>query len=1053
MLITHESNRLEDLALAYAKLHCQPLTDVFAPEIVVVQNYGMARWLSLQLARELNVAAHLEFLFPAEFMWGLLRRVLAGLPETAPFQPGVLVWRILALLEKEGEKFPELAGYLAGADGVRRFGLAGQLERIYDHYLFYRPDWISAWEQGKKSHWQAKLWRLLKSQSEAAHWIELQTAFFERLQTLSLEQRQSLPQRVSFFGLAELSPGYLRLIKAVSEYLDVHFFLLNPCRQYWGDIVSERTQLAAPDPVAPFLEVGNPLLASWGRQGRDFFDLLEGLGKDQTHESFQAPGTATLLHCLQSDILDLIDRTVMPTTVAVAKSLSIHSCHTPMRELEVLHDQLLDLFQSDPSLQPGDIVVMTPNLDQYAPYIEAVFATHEPKIPYALADRALLTSEPVAEILAAVLELPTSRFEVNRLLALLDYEPVREQAGLSEENVARIAHWCQETRIRWGVDEAMRRRLDLPATPENTWWLGLRRLLLGAVFDSDKPFGDDYPYPEVEGSLAVALGRFVAWAENLFALHPWRDEQLTLGDWIMCLEVVLDQLIGEQEQMQEGRQRLRNHLHALLQQCDQAGYADPIDFPLFQKLILDVLNRQPEQANYLTGKVTFCALTPMRSVPFRVVYLIGMNDKAFPRPESRYSFDLSAGEYRRGDRSQRIEDRYLFLESLLAARDYFYLSYVGQSVRDNTRLPPSVLVSELLDYIERGYGIAREQLVVEHPLQGFSRRYLSDDSLFTYREFALNTTENAERPFLSRPLPLPDPPKQLTIDDMIAFWRHPVRWFCQKQLGINLRPTPTVLPEREVFGLEKSDARRLRKIILADLEAGHSVEIMEKRLRAYGMLPYGKPGSHLLARETELVNQLHAAAFGESGEDEPLALEAGLPSGLLVMGSLESAGGKERVILLLSEPYDNEWVRFWIEHLLMCAHSPKTTRLVYPDKQLTLKQEILTPVSQPVDDLEILYQGFREGHTHPLHWFLRSGFSFAKTFSRGKRKGDESGQHEKAFNYALQTWRGNDRSPGEKLEPYHRLVFKESDSVLDEKFVYWSQSAWATVWRHREVME
>ncbi len=1044
MLITHESNRLEDLALAFARLHRLPLQDSFDPEIVVLQNYGMARWLSLQLADQLKIAAHLEFLFPAEFMWGLLRRVLAGLPETAPFQPGVLVWRILDILEKEGDKFPQLAGYLADADSVRRFGLAKQLERIYDKYLFYRPDWISRWERGEEQHWQAQFWRLLKGRSRAVHWIELQTAFLERLQSLAPEQYQQLPQRVSFFGLAELSPGYLRLIKAVSEYLDIHFFLLNPCRQYWGDIVSQRQKLAAPEAVAPFLEVGNPLLASWGRQGRDFFDLLEGLGKDQTGEFFQDPGRDTLLRCLQSDILDLNDRTANPASAAIANSLAIHSCHTPMRELEVLHDQLLYLFESDSRIQPGDIVVMTPNLDQYAPYIDAVFATHQPKIPYALADRALLTGDPLAEILTAVLELPASRFEVNRLLALLDYEPVRQQAGLSEEDLARIARWCKETRIRWGIDKAMRERLALPATSENTWRQGLRRLLLGAVFDSDQPFGDDYPYPEVEGSLAVMLGRFVAWAEKLFVLQDWQEQKRPLTDWLSNLENLLNYLVGGRETLQESRQRLRDHLQALWQQAEQAGYEQPIDFPLFHKQVLNLLSSQLEQARYLTGRVTFCALTPMRSVPFKVVYLIGMNDREFPRPEPRYSFDRSAGEYRRGDRSQRVEDRYLFLESLLAARDYFYLSYVGQSVRDNSPLPPSVLVSELLDYIERGYDISRQQLVLEHPLQGFSHRYLGDDSrLFTYRDFYLEETESSARPFLSRPLPMPDPPKQLSITELIDFWRHPVRWFCRERLGVNLRPLASILPERESFSLERADMRRIRQLILAGLEAGDCGEKLEKRLRAHGMLPHGKAGSFLLAQQTELVGRLREAHAKEAVAEKTIRVEAKLSSGTRVMGSLDHAGGQGRLLLVLSEPYINEWIQFWLEHLLMCVQFPRPTTVIYPDKNLALKQEILTPVAEPMPVLDSLYDGFLEGHTRPLHWFPRSGFGFAETF---KSKQDT----ERALRKAKEKWCGNDHSPGEKQDPYHRLAFKD-ERVLDEEFIHWGESVWTVLWRHREA--
>lgn len=1045
MLITHESNRLERLAKAFAQIYNLPRNGALAPEWVVLQNYGMARWLSLQLADQLGIAAHLQFLFPAEFMWGLLRRILKQLPDTAPYSPGVLVWRIYAELEEAGEGYPELAAYLKSADSVRLFELARQLEKVFDQYLLYRPDWIEDWEKGFQDHWQARLWRKLGKDNQGLHWVALQHVFLQRLKQSPPEQFQGLlPQRVSFFGLAELSPGYLRLIKSVASLTDVHFFLMNPCRQYWGDIVTERSKLAMPEEVEPYLEVGNPLLASWGRQGRDFFDFLEGLGKDRTDQDFHLIG-GQLLHQIQGDILDLRDRTADPESLTADASVRINNCHTPMRELEVLHDQLLAWFESDPGLTPSDIVVMTPDLERYAPAIEAVFSTAEPRIPYTLADRSQFSSEPLAEIVAALLELPDSRYEVNRILALLEYQPVRQQAGLSQQEASQIGDWCRQTRICWGIDAGMRADLKLPETDEHTWWQGLKRLLLGAVYDSDEPFQGCYAHPELEGSLAVALGRFIAWSEGLFELRSWLQERLPLPEWLARLEALLERMVGSSQAMVDGRQRLRDDLHDLLQQSEGGGYGKPLEFLLVRKLILNCLRRPNEKASYLTGGVTFCALTPMRSIPFAKVCLIGMNDGEFPRPEPRYSFDLSARHYRRGDRSKRLEDRYLFLESLLAARQTFYVSYVGQSVRDNQELSPSVLVSELLDYIERGYGIDRSRLVVRHPLQSFSRRYFEGSQLYTYRDFKLDQAPAPSRPFLSHPLPAMEPTRQLALADLIQFWRHPVRWFCQQRLRIDLSAALALLPEREPFDIARSDRRQLRQVVIDGLRQQQPQAALELRLRGYGLLPHGPPGNQRLVQEIELGQRLLAK---QASATSMAVITTTLAGGCEVSGTVALTGEGRRQVLLHSEPYVAEWLGLWLEHLLLCADQLQETYIVYADDKLQLKEFCLKPVPDPVDRLETLYQGLLEGQTRPLRFFPKSAREYAEARFNPRSRSDPLVK-------ARAIWHGNDHPQAvrpEKQDPYLWLVFRGDDKVLDEEFKRWAEEVWGALFQYRKAL-
>ncbi|MFN3786165.1 MAG: exodeoxyribonuclease V subunit gamma, partial [Thiothrix sp.] len=526
-----------------------------------------------------------------------------------------------------------------------------------------------------------------------------------------------------------LSPGYVQLLGVVAQYTDIHVFLLNPCQEYWGDIESEKRKHKQQADRQTYFSVGNPLLASWGRQGRDFIDLLIDAGAD-LHDVplFIPPEADTLLAQIQRDILLLQMPTPLPSPPN-KPSLNFHACHSPLREVEVLYDQLLELFTQNPDLTPADVVVMTPDIDTYAPYLDAVFASAPHPLPYSIADRSPGYAQSVLNLCTQLLKLPQGRGDAESILALLEFAEVREHLGLDETAVLQCRHWIRAVNIRWGIDAHSRSLLGGAPTPEHTWRYGLDRLLLGYAMPSEDLFADILPWNELEGSQAELLGRLQQWLDALFALLTWSQQQHTLPEWTQRFRQLLNALVGENAPLQS----VWLALDTLECTAQDAGFAQPITWQVFQSALAELLDKRSESEGFLGRGITCCALMPMRTVPFRFVALIGMNDGVFPRRDARASFDRMGDKVQRGDRLKRDEDRYLFLESLLSAREWLYISYVGQSAQDNSELPPSVLVSELMDYAERCQPGARETLLTKHPLQAFSQKYSrGEPGLCTY---------------------------------------------------------------------------------------------------------------------------------------------------------------------------------------------------------------------------------------------------------------------------------------------------------------------------------
>jgi exodeoxyribonuclease V, gamma subunit len=1060
MLISYHSNRIEKLADQLAEVVREPLSLPLSPEIVVVQSIGMARWLSLRLADRLGICANVRFPFPARFIWEAFRAVLPDLPETSPYAPAVMTWRLIKLLDEAQRKeaFALVRAYLREGDDVRRYELAHRIAGTFDQYLVYRPDWIQVWEAGQEDHWQAELWRRLAAISDGPHWIRVSESFLAALDA-DPALHAHLPARVALFGISALSPAYLNLIGRLAQFIDVHLFVLNPCRHYWGDIESARgiaRRAGEQDPDALHFETSNPLLASLGKQGRDFIDMIQEY-QGQEAEYFEEPDGkglqhavllhAVLLHAVQADILDLRNRAEEPGSRTPVhpddRSLQVHVCHSPMREVEVLHDQLLDLFERNPGLAPSDIVVMTPDIDAYAPYIEAVFATapEARRIPFGIADRSFLLENPLVDAFFSLLNLPGSRFDVKRVLALLDTAALRRRFGLVDADLERAHRWVQESGIRWGIDSGSRSELNLPATAEHTWRTGLNRLLLGYALPGEALFKGVLPYDGVEGKEARVMGALQAFAEAVFALNAQLNGKHSPATWALMLQALLKRFFEPVDAEVFELQTICQALESMAEAAQQAGFDEPVSLPVVASCVRRHLESSGSAKGFLGKGITFCAMVPMRSIPFEVVCLIGMNDGSFSRARHPLSFDLMEGNFRRGDRARRNDYRYLFLEALLVARRCLYLSYVGNSIRDNSVIPPSVLVNELLEYVCQGFypqgnerGDILDQVVTRHPLQAFSYRYFTGDSgLFSYsHEFAEASRAAAQvssnpEPFIVDRLPEPeDDWRTVDLEQLIRFLICPIRYLLRQRLGIHLEAHVGLLETREPFVLDGATECCLREQLLSRRLRGEQLADALPLIRAGGALPHGQVGEFLYRRELDTVNAFAQKVEGlmASGKQGPLEVDLRLGS-MRLTGLLTGVVPEGLLAYRLARSQAPDWLALWVRHLVLNHLAPpgvkRMSRCLGEDREI-----VLGPVQNSESHLEGLLEHYWKGLTRPLHFFARSALEYIKTLNSDKAT-------TQPLAAARRIWEGSDQHWGESQDPYHQLTFRTSDP-LDAEF-------------------
>ncbi len=1065
----YTGNRLELLAGSLTECIRNPLSSPLSPEIVIVQSRGMERWLSMELARHQGICANIRFPFPNTFLDELFRIMLPQHREAPTYDPEIMAWRIMGELPARlpYPEFASLRRYLQDdATGLKCYQLSCRLADLFDQYLVFRPDMMLDWEAGQngpgEEAWQADLWRKIREGDKSDHPALLRQTLLERIRS-PLSTSYPLPERISIFGISWLPRFHLEILYELSGRLNVNLFALNPCREFWTDIRSDRETGRAVEKIREstgmktlsaadlHLEGGNSLLASLGTQGRDFFRWLAELPGEE-YDLFADPGETTLLKTIQSDILNLRERGTGGRAKTCIdprdRSLQIHSCHSPMREVEVLHDQILALFDDDPDLLPRDILIMAPDMDAYAPLIQAVFDTHTapspdqtavPRIPFTIADRSFRNDSPIMDAFLNLLELSGGRFEVSSVLALLETPPVKKKFGLSEEDMERVRQWVIGARIRWGVDGESRRREGLPGFPENTWMAGLQRLFLGYAMPGrdERLFEGILPHDAIEGLEAQTLGRLAEYLNGLFASVTVLRQSRTPADWASVLSSLLNQFFEGDEETQQDMQEVRQALQRLIRLSERSGFAAPVVIEVVKFFLGQHFEQQGAGTGYISGGVTCCAMLPMRSIPFKVICLLGMNHDGYPRPSRTQGFDLMAKHPRPGDRSRRHDDRYLFLEALLSARQKLIISYMGHSIADSSTLPPSVLVSELLDAVEQGFALQeggiREHLMTNHRLQAFHPDYFSvESSLFSYSGENSRAARRLQEPRPDAPIffanPLPDPGedwKIIEISDLVHFFRNPCRFLVERRLAATLREDTDILIDREAFdisGLEKYD---LEQRFVEKALAGQNLEALFPVFRASGRLPHGNVGACTygsLVREADnFAAGIKPWLTGETSGPADIGLDI---AGFRLNGRIENLYRSGLFHFRYADLKAKDYLRLWIHHLILLSsgHDLLGSTLIGRDQAWSCP-----PVGNAQAVLEQLLIIYLKGLTIPLKFFPESSLKFAEQLLV---KGKHAPEARRA---ARRIWAESEYGHGESKDHYYRRCFGEQDP-LDEEF-------------------
>ncbi len=897
---------------------CDEISDeqfgVFQPVYIVTQTDGMNNWLNYEIANHLGIAANIKFIKPNELVQKMYYSA-ALISEIATTRE-TITWHIFRVLGQRAfiDNFPAIAAYYIAEnldEAVKRIALAQKIADLFDQYIVYRPEMIRNWNNenfNQEEDWQYFLWNAIKP-FIGKNKIELVDELSEAINNPDFKNRikKRFPA-VYFFGISIITSYHLHALTVISDAINISFLMVNPAPgSYWFEDRNEKYLAFLQAKNKTILPVeGNSLLLNWGKLIQNTFLLLfknDDIINVYDELEVDVPKGNSLLKQLQLQIMEnnVTESKTFTQEMILDNSIHINSCFTILREVESLYNFIIhQLHFKKEQILPAEMLVMTTDINLYTPYIRAVFDAAPTKFYYNIADQSMASDDGISAVLNELLQLREKTFTSERIARLLDFSMIRNNFKVFD--IELIRHVIASANIRFGIDNEIDDETFLVS-----WEYGLKRIMYGiaiadeSIYEAEPDHQKFFPVNLVEGATREQVISFVHFVKGLIWMLRERRLKRSVANWIVHLkEITRFFFANDTSDTQEERSLLEEKLNAYDGMI--SGFDEPIEFDVFVHNFSTEIEPLSSEKKFIAGGITFCSMIPMRSIPFKFVAMLGMNNNAFPRTDRTVSFDLMQLHKKRGDRNLKQSDRHLFLETLTAAQQYFYISYIGQDVGSNKTLPASIVVDELLSYISKRIqtGVDVNQMLTEQPLHSHSNRYANGQA-FLYQY--LGSDDRSLQNFILNEVEPITFPTKISLQDFSRALNHPVQYYYNKVLTIYFSNTEIALPEAEPFNIDKLIEWYLSSSILSDQNPDVGSWIGEEKMK--GNLPLGNAGVYKANNVLNTVGEVLQLISNLKGNNQEARIDLELKlEKLTITGSLQNCYGNKNIAVCLSK---NEW--------------------------------------------------------------------------------------------------------------------------------------------------
>lgn len=954
----YTSNQMEALCEKLAANLKGKQGNVFSKTMIITQGGGINAWLTTTLAKTNGIFANFEFQNQDGFL-GKVFELLTG--QKLRSNRDAIKFGVYRLLDNETFKkdFDKVAPYYKDND-LRRIQLSEKIADLFDQYQLYREDMIKSWEEGESYEelknnkdaegWQMWLWQNLELSSKAT----LRDEIYDELKS---EEKRELLQKtwpeIHLFGISIITNFHKEFYEKLGEYIPVHYYFCLPV---------EKT------------EFSNNLLDSFGTKAKELLNAFPEGKREFIDSSIQSPET------LLAQLQDSIRNNENLTAKEKDDSIQVSSHFTPVREVEALYNYLLDLFENDRALKPRDVLVIMPDINKYEPFIKAVFRNAPVNLPIRVSGAAKNTGDSITAALELIVNMGEDDLTSEKVAGLLEQNRIGKAYRIEDTSYLRGA--ISKAGIRFGRENSLN-----DDTHYVSWKYGLEKIILGYAMLTDDAFDvshrlteeerellgehglTNYPYQDAEASASHDLLRLKAFIDDLQSLFEEQKTPRTLDEWkLLFIEKVMGEMVWSNDFEKKDREERAEIFRALgfTERMPENMDKKEVPWAVFVNELKKRLFTESREHELNSGAITFTSAIPARGLPYKVIAFIGLDNGVFPRQDQHLGFDLMGADYQPGDRSKKEADKSLFLDTIMSAREKLYLSYIGQNVKDNTEMPPSIVLDTLMDYL----GMQAEK----HPLHGFSIRY-NNTELFTYlynTEPDPNVHKTKQTVTSSDAEKSEAPKEEIWVNDFVKFFEAPIDWYFNKVLGIKYDgDEDDTLPESELFDLDHLQQWQTKyKLLKHEGEIG---DFIRKEIKQ-GNLPLKNLGQATVDELSEKIQPLKDKflKLTEGKNDESVAIDLTI-DGYRITGIIEEVFENEYISSNLSESKRKEknQIRTYLRSLLLYA-SGKISKSVQIDIDGT---EIPFPVmskEKATENLKSLIEFLKTGKQAPLKFTLKT---------------------------------------------------------------------------------
>ena len=1032
MIRIHRSNKLDILASHLAEdLKTEAPEDPLVPSEVVVPNRDTARWLKLGLAESNSIIANVEFILPAEWQFRLIRKLYPGLPEVLPGDPGPLAWALYDIImdDKARRQFPRPDRYVLSQPPEIKERAVMQLSKkiasVYDQYLVYRPEMLLKWQDGDPGDsadekWQAQLWNLLEKKrrlKEKGVGFPNKAELIRETSDALRAGKISVEYTLMFFNTGLLPLPVLLMAQNAAESQN---FIL------YQSAVSEKRSG----------NHKNNFLSAFGEEAVGMDVLLDKLNGEVQDEFVGASNKSEMLAAVQESII--FDGEIVLDSVSGTSGIEVHSCHTPLREIEVLHQFLLRRFEENAELHPDDVLVMMPNIEEYKPIIHAVFGTKQegiPTVPYHV-DYRRHSSETTTRSFLQLLDLADSRFLFSDVMDFLMEPVVHQSFDISESAVRRLKRWIEENNVIWGLNANHRKEEEQPGTASQTWQSAVHRGWSGIIYGDSSGRTDSESslrFSDIQGQdMEEMWAGFSHMMAHFEQLNRSIKSKKATDEWCSLMESEIAYFFSSDSGVYEEKSHIRKALDAIRDESKAARFERKISYSMYRSHLRSLLDQQFASPAHFTRGITFSSMVPVRSIPAKIVALIGLNESTFPRKLRNTDFDLMASDPRPFERNPKNQDRSMFLESILASESFHYCSYIGRSRTDNESIPPSPIVSEWLTTLADLTGKKPEEILIEEPLHSFSpdnfrnRRSFSKTGYLTAKRLFDQSVSHSGL-FQVSENPEEKESKILLVNALGNFISNPLKAYFREYFNPEMSSAEL---EKEEFDLNALEKHKLFERVFGWRLQDKSGELISDLLRKSGAIPVGWQGELVVRDLIQSVETAIESVGQKKIELSLLNVELAVDiDGLMVEGDFLSYSTQQFLDITPSSEAGDKFLKSWIKHLaVQCSD-------LFPDKNSWFVCELkkgnpkwyeFAPVINPESELKRFISLYNRGLKTPLFVFPNASYEYGKQEARNKKE---------PLSKAISTFEGSDYSPyAENRDPYTTLMLGE-DASFREKYL------------------